>query len=68
MTDNNIEQTPNQQDPSKAKPEDFTVYCSDYDSSAPDVSGQRDNDAEAEAKSNEQFNRGSNYTNAPKRP
>jgi hypothetical protein len=58
MSHNKIELSENQLAPAKAKPEDFKIERFDTKFS---VTGQEENDAEAEAKSDEQFNRGSNY-------
>jgi len=54
-----VELSPQQQAPSTARPEDFEIVSGDDFTAS--VSGQRENDKIAEAKSNEVFNRGSNY-------
>ena len=59
MSHNKIELSENQLAPAKAKPEDFVILSGD--TTHEDVSGQRENDKEADAKSSEKFNRGSNY-------
>lgn len=55
-----VEQTPNQQSPSNAKPEDFEVYCEDYSVKPESVSGQTEDDSEAAPRSRTEFNSGSN--------
>jgi hypothetical protein len=61
-----MEQSDNQQSPSKAKPEDFQIYCDDYSDKALSVTGQDEDDPEAAKRSTP--NSGSNYTDSPERP
>jgi hypothetical protein len=62
-----IEQSDNQLSPSKAKPEDFEIYCDDYSQVPESVTGQTEDDPEATKRSNTRFNTASNYQDAPER-
>jgi hypothetical protein len=59
-----LEQTDNQLSPSKAKPEDFDIYCDDYSQVPESVTGQTD---DSEAAKRSKPNSGSNYQDAPER-
>jgi hypothetical protein len=61
-----MEQSDNQQSPSKAKPEDFEIYREDSGKPAPSVSGQDSDSSEAAKRSTP--NSGSNYQDAPEKP
>ena len=61
-----IHQTDNQQSPSKAKPEDFQIYCDDYSQVPESVTGQTEDDPEAAKRSKP--NQGSNYQDSPAKP
>jgi hypothetical protein len=60
-----IELSEQQVSPSKSRPEDFSVFCEDYDKPV-SVTGQRENSPAAQKRAPK--DKGSNYQDAPEKP